>query len=171
MPLIDKAKRYTPRVKNQYVFMPTVAGVNALGKPEPTAAEISGGTWLTREVNAIDGFSTQTNWAETSDAATMFKGKMPASAEAADSSITFNGSEDGNDAGALFEQGQRGYLLLATAGVTEGAPAEVYEVIVGSVTRLKDLDQANLVRVDFGIPSDPNLQFSVPATVAIPSAA
>ena len=169
MPWIPKSKRFAPRTKNEYVFMDEVAAVAADGTPEPTAAEISGGVWLTREVFSVDGFSTNTNFAQTSDASTFFIGKVPVSAEANDASMTFNASEDGQDARQVFEEGQRGYMYLAPSHA-EGSIGEVYEVIVGAVSVVRDLNDVQKVVVGFGVPSKPNQKFTIPTGITVPTA-
>lgn len=168
MPVISKSQRYAPRALIEILFLETVAAVNADGLPEPTSAELTASTRLTREVFEISGFTTKTNYAQTSDAGTFFIGKIPTSAEADDASISFNASKTGDDARALFEQNQDGYIVIAPAW-EEGALAEVYPVSVGSVSLPRDLDAPQLVVVSFATPSEPNQKFVIPTGVTLPS--
>lgn len=162
MPVITKSKRFVPRGVNKIIFIPTVAG-NTDGVPTPTKAEIDGGTDLTSEVFSMDGFSTSTSFVESSDVGSLFKGKLPAGAEAADSSITFNASDDGADVRTVLNELQRGYLLIGLAGTAAGKKAEVYEVVVGSIDTMKTPDETSKVVVGFGLPSKPNKNFVIPA--------
>lgn len=164
MPILNRSKRFVPRAKNQYAFIPTVAAFTD-GVPAPTAAEVTAGTLLTGEIFSVDGFTTSTSFTESSDIGTQFKGKLPAGAEAANSTIVFNASEDGDDIRGVLTEGQRGYILAALGGLTEGSKAEVYEVIVGSVDASKAVDESAKINVAFGIPSKPNKDYTIPTGI------
>lgn len=166
MPKIPRSKRFVSRAVNKVVLIPQVATFTD-GVPAPTAAEIGAGTDLTDEIFSIDGFSTSTTFVESSDIGTQFKGKLPAGAEAADSTLTFNASQDGVDVRDVLTEGQRAYLLVALGGLTAGHKAEVYEIVVGSVDTLKAVDETNKVVVGVGIPSKPNKAYEIPTGVTI----
>lgn len=163
MPTMPRSKRYVPRGRNQYIFLPTVSTFTD-GVPVPTKAELTAGTDITSEIFEVNGFSTKSNFTESSDASTTFKGKLFSSAEADDSTISFNASDDGLDIRTVLTEGQRGYLVIGTAGLATASKGEVYEVIVGSMTAEKTLDNAALITVSFAVPTRPNKAYTVPAS-------
>lgn len=168
MPAIPKSKRFAPRAQTEVLWLDTVAALSTEGLPAPDVTELAASTRLTREVNEVTGFSTKTNFAQTSDAGTFFMGKIPVSAEADDASIAFNASRDGVDARTLFEQGQTGYIVIAPSW-EEGSLAEVYEAYVGSISLPRDLNAPQLIVVSFATPSEPNQKFTIPVGVTLPT--
>lgn len=164
MPILNRSQRFVPRAVNQYVFMPDVATF-VDGVPAPTSAEVIAGTLLTGEIFSVDGFTTSTSFTESSDIGSQFKGKLPAGAEAADSTIVFNASQDGDDIRGVLTEGQRGFILAALGGLEEDSKGEVYEVIVGSVDTSKAVDESAKVNVAFGVPSKPNKDYTIPTGV------
>lgn len=161
MVAIPRSKRFVPRAVNKYIFCPTVAAVDPA--PAPTKAEMDGGTDLTNELFAVDGFSTSTTFVESSDVGTQFKGKLPAGAEAADATMTFNASQDGLDVRTILEEGQRGYMVIGLGGAEIADKVDVYEVVIGSVDTPTAADETAKVVVSIGVPSKPNKGYAVPA--------
>lgn len=168
MPAIPKSKRFAPRARNEYLFLTSVAAVNADGLPAPDVTELGASTRLTREIQEVQGFSTKTNFAQTGDAGNMYIGKIPVSAESDDSTITFYASEDGVDVRTILSQGQSGYMVIAP-NWAEGALAEVYPVTVGSVSLPRDLNAPQYITVSFATPDPPNSEYEIPTGVTLPS--
>lgn len=134
------------------VFAPTIAATDYT----PTTLEISGGTDLTKEVDDIAGWSYSTTFIETRDASSRIRPKLAGPVSLDDSSITFNGSQNGTDARTIFTLNQTGFIIMADAGLGTGKKAEVFPVQVGSVVAVRSLDNANFkVRVDFGVTNVP----------------
>jgi len=131
----------------------------------PTAEEIAAAMNLTNEVDDIAGWATSTAFIETKDAGTRLRPQLAGAVTFEGSSITFNGSRDGQDARTVFERGQSGFVMFADAGLATGRPGEVFPAEVGSVVKLRSLDNAPFkIRVDFGITA-------VPRDIVIPTLA
>jgi hypothetical protein len=143
------------------VYIPTIAAADYT----PTALEISGGTNVTAELDDWAGWSYSTTFIETKDAASRVGPKLAGRISLDDSSLTFNGSQDGDDARSVFTLGDTGFILIADGGLATGLPAEVFPVEVGSVVPVRSLDSAPFkVRIDFGVTN-------VPKTVTLPTIA
>lgn len=168
MPQITKAHRFTPRAVNQYVWIPTVASA-ATGVPDPTGVEVTAGTFVTRELTDISGFELSPDTVDSMDAATKFVGQITVSVKGGTPTLTFNASKEGDDARDVFEEGDVGYMLIAPAGVTESAKAEVWELEVASVTAVPTLIDSLKVIVTFSVPAEPNRKFVMPADVTLPT--
>lgn len=135
------------------VFLPTVADTTNY---VPTALEITNGTDLTREVDDIAGWSYSTTFIETKDAASRVMPKLAGRVTLEDSSITFNGSQNGTDARGTFSLNQTGYILMADAGLGTGKKGEMFPVSVGAVVKVRSLDSDPFkIRVDFGVTNIP----------------
>jgi hypothetical protein len=134
------------------LFLPTIAASTYV----PTTSEISGGTDLTPEVDDIAGWSYSTNFIETKDAASRVSPKLAGRVSLEDSSITFNGSQNGTDARGVFTLNQAGFIVMADAGIGTGKKAEVFPVTVGSIVKVRSLDSDPFkIRVDFGVTNIP----------------
>lgn len=135
------------------VFLPTLADTTNY---VPTALEISNGTDLTKEVDDIAGWSYSTTFIETKDAASRTMPKLAGRVTLEDSSITFNGSQNGTDARGVFTLNQAGYMLMADAGLGTGKKGEMFPISVGAVVKVRSLDSDPFkVRVDFGVTNIP----------------
>ena len=161
MPTIPSSTRfYQPGIVKIY-WLPAVAAADLT----PTRLEITGGTDLTPEVDDIAGWSYSTTFIETKDANSRIRTKLAAAVTLDDSSITFNGSQDGEDVRTVLTRGDTGFVMWCDGGDVEGQPAEVFPVEVGAVVLVRSLTDAPFkVRVDFGVTN-------VPQPVVIPAAA
>ena len=140
-------------------WLPAIAAANRT----PTRAEITAGTNLTPEVDDIAGWSYSTTFIETKDAASRIRPKLAGPVSLDDSSITFNGSQNGTDVRTVLTRGATGFIMWCDGGDVPTQPAEVFPVEVGSVVPVRSLDNAAFkVRVDFGVTN-------VPAQVTIPA--
>lgn len=152
MATIAKATRFYQPGIIAIVYLPSIAAADYT----PTATEISNGTDLTPEVDGIAGWSYSTTFVETKDAANRVRPKLAGAVTLEDSSITFNGSQNGNDARTVFTRDQSGFILVADAGLGTGKKGEVFPVTVGSVVKVRSLDSDPFkIRVDFGVTNVP----------------
>lgn len=160
MPTLPVSTRFfQPGIVKVY-WLPDVADPAA-----PTRAEITAGTDLTSELDDISGWSYSTTFIETKDAASRIRPKLAGAVSLDDSSMTFNGSQDGEDIRTVLTRGTTGYVLWCDGGDVEGQPGELFPAEVGSVVAVRSLDSdAFKVRVDFGITN-------VPTDVTLPAAA
>lgn len=148
---------FQPGIVDVY-FLPAVAGAN------PTRAEITAGTDLGPELDDWAGWSYSTTFIETKDAKSRIRPKLAGAVSLDDSSMTFNGSQDGEDIRTVLTRGDTGYILICDGGDVTGYPAELFPVEVGSVVAVRSLDSdAFKVRVDFGVTNVPS-DVTLPAT-------
>lgn len=159
MPTIPVSTRFfQPGIVAVY-WLPAVAGAS------PTRPEITAGTDLTPELDDWAGWSYSTTFIETKDAANRIRPKLAGAVSLDDSSMTFNGSQDGTDVRTVLTRGDTGYILICDGGDVATQPAELFPVEVGSVVAVRSLDaDAFKVRVDFGVTN-------VPSDVVLPAAA
>ena len=159
MAAIPKATRYfQPGIVKIY-FATTLADPAA-----PTRSEITGATDLTPEIDDIAGWTTSTAFIETKDASSRVRPQLAGATTFEGSSITFNGSSDGQDARTVFTRGQTGYIVICDSGDATGKKADVYPVEVGAIAKLRSLDNAPFkIRVDFGITGLPDEEVALPA--------
>lgn len=141
------------------LFLPTIVAANLV----PTAAEVTAGTDVTRELDDWSGWTVSTAFLETKDASTVLRPQLAGAVTFEGSSMTFNGSKNGTDARTVFTRGQSGYIIIGDAGVQTGKKADVYPVTVGAVAKLRNLDSTNFkIRVDFGITAVPAEDITMP---------
>jgi hypothetical protein len=140
-------------------YLPAVAGTT------PTRAEITAGTDLTTELDDWSGWSYSTTFIETKDASSRIRPKLAGAVSLDDSSMTFNGSIDGDDIRSVLTLDDTGYVLICDGGDVTAYLGELFPVSVGAIVPVRSLDSANFkVRVDFGITNLPRT-VTLPATV------
>lgn len=150
-PLPNAVRFFQPGIV-AVLFLPAIASTTLT----PTQLEIDAGDDLTGELDDWSGWSYSTTFIETRDASSRIRPKLAGAVSLDDSSITFNGSEDGNDVRNIFNRGDNGFIVIADAGLGTGKKAEVFPVEVGSVVKVRSLDSAPFkVRVDFGVTNVP----------------
>lgn len=160
MPAIPVSTRFYQVGVVDVYWLPAVANPAAV-----TRAEITAGTDLASELDDWAGWSYSTTFIETKDAKSRVSPKLAGRLALEDSSMTFNGSVDGDDIRTVLTLDDTGYILICDGGDVEGYPAELFPVTVGSVVPVRSLDaSAFLVRIDFGVTN-------VPTTVTLPAAA
>jgi hypothetical protein len=159
MPTIPVSTRFfQPGIVAVY-WIPEVANTASI-----TRAEITAGTDLTPELDDWAGWSYSTTFIETKDAASRIRPKLAGAVSLDDSSMTFNGSQDGEDIRTVLTRGDTGYVLIADGGDVTAQPAELFPVEVGSVVPVRSLDaDAFKVRIDFGVTNVP-VNVTLPAT-------
>lgn len=160
MPTIPVSTRFfQPGIVDVY-WLPTVASPTAV-----TRAEITAGTSLTPELDDWSGWSYTTNFIETKDASSRVGPKLAGRVSLDDSSMTFNGSKDGQDIRTVLTVDAAGYILICDGGDVEDYLGELFPVTVGAVVPVRSLDSAAfMVRIDFGVTN-------LPHTVTLPAAA
>ena len=159
MPTIPVSTRFfQPGIVKVY-WLPAVAGT------DPTRAEIDSGTDLTPELTDWAGWSYSTTFIETRDASSRVSPKITGRVSLDDSSITFNGSPDGQDVRSVLSLDDTGYILICDGGDVATYPGELFPATVGSIVPVRSLDSDSFkVRVDFGVTN-------LPRTIELPAAA
>lgn len=160
MPTIPVSTRFfQPGIVKVY-WLPAVASTTAVTRPE-----IAAGTDLTPELDDWAGWSYSTTFIETKDAASRVGPKLAGRVSLDDSSMTFNGSQNGQDVRQVLTLDDSGYVLICDGGDVAGYLGELFPSSVGAVVPVRSLDSdAFKVRVDFGVTN-------VPTTVTLPAAA
>lgn len=159
---LTPTKRFIPQGTSKYLWLPTVTATTGI----PTRAELDAGTDLTGEVAVITGFSTQGGTVDVPDALSRFTKRVPGPITADDSSITFYGTKDAeeDDARSVFTRDLTGYIVIMDAGDVTGALAEIFDVVVISVSKMREITAAFQIVVSFSISADP-VEFPLPAAV------
>lgn len=160
MPTIPVSTRFfQPGIVKVY-WLPDVADPSAV-----TRAEITAGTDLTPELDDWAGWSYSTTFIETKDASSRISPKLAGRVSLDDSSMTFNGSLDGDDVRSVMTLNDTGYVLICDGGDVASYPGELFPAEVGSVVPVRSLDSNSFkVRIDFGVTG-------LPSTVTLPAAA
>lgn len=158
-PIASTSRYINPDVTKIY-FVASISD-----KTAPLRSELNAGTDLTREVNAIDGFTVTGDDVETPDMDSTFTSKIPGRTSADDSSITFYADVTGADARALLPRGTSGYVVILDGGDVTASLMDVYPIRVKSVGKPRSVDgtDAATVEIQFSITSEPAEDVAVPA--------
>lgn len=160
-PSITRSTRYTSAGVTKVYYLPTVAATNLT----PTRPEMNAGTDLSLEVADWAGWTVTSNKIETPDLGSLFTGQIPGKTTAADSSITFYASKDGNDVRGLLPRNTSGYVMFCDGGDIAANKAAVYPVTVMSnaFERAVKGTEADKIMVQFSITHQPSEGVTVPA--------
>lgn len=150
--------RYIPAGKRRVVFVPTIAAKSA-----PTSVEITAGTDVTAEMNAISGFDTTSSMVDVPDFGTRYTAKVPGMGSSGDSSITLYCSDSASDARTLLVQDLTGYIVIFPEGIVTGRKCNVYPVTVMSSTIEQVApDAPATMLVSFAVTSVPAVNIAIP---------
>lgn len=156
---IQRSTRFYTVGTTRCLFLPTIADTDL----EPTRSEINAGTDLTAEIAEFEGWSTSSETIDTPDMVSRFVSSIAGAITAEDSSISFYADVDGDDARSIFPRDTAGYIVWMDSGDTPGAPMDVYQVQVSSAPKVRSMDNATLIRVDFNITREPSENLVIPA--------
>ena len=157
---ITASKRFFQPEVSVYLWVPTIAAPTGI----PTRAELTAGTELSAEVADIAGFTGTQNFFDSPDFNHRFVSKLPGRVTAADSSLTFYGSEDGQDIRSVLTRGDRGFLVIMDGGDVAGYLMDIFDVQVGSLSPQRSVDEkAFEIVVSFGIMHPPVESVAIPA--------
>lgn len=154
---LNQATRYSALSGLEIVYVPTIADIN-----NPLRAEINAGTDLTGEVMEWEGFTTTSETIETPDL-TSFVAKIPGRVTAEDSSITLYADADEDDVRDILPRGTRGFLLWMDQGDTPGKSMDIYPIEVTSLTKVRSMEDATVLRVDVSMTQVPVNDVTIPA--------
>ena len=155
---ITSAVRYYRRSVTEVIWVPTIADKSA-----PTRTELDAGTALAVEVGEVDGWQVTSNVIETPSLGSTFDAKINGSTTADDSSLTMYQSKSGDDVRTLFIRGTDGFIVWMDEGDTEDALMDVFPVRVLSQGKIRSLDDAAKIQVQFAVTSEPVENIAVPA--------
>lgn len=157
---IPKSTRFYTVGKTLVHFLPTIAAANLV----PTRAEITAGTNLTREIAEFEGWSTTSETIDTPDMVSRFVSRIAGAITAEDSSLTFYASTNSTDARGIFPRDTTGFIIWMDAGdVPSTGKMDVYPVQVASAPKVRSMDNATMIRVDFTVTQEPAENVAIPA--------
>lgn len=158
---IQKSTRFYTVGRTQCYFLLTIAASTLI----PTRAELNAGTDLTREIAEMEGWTSSSETIDTPDMVSRFVSSIPGAITAEDSSLTFYADEDSDDAREVFPRDTAGYIIWMDSGDTPGATMDVFPVQVSSAPKIRSMDNATMIRVDFNITQEPVENLVIPAAV------
>lgn len=156
-----KTQRFSPRGRRVTLWIPVVAGFDA--GTGPILSEIDGATDLSCQIAAQAGWTESTTFTETPDQCSQVAGKIPDGVTLDDSSITFYGAKNGEDAGDFFSRGMSGFVAQAWYGLEEDLPWDIFATEVGSVSMTPDITGAQQITVSFALTAEPLRRLVIPA--------
>lgn len=155
---INASTRYYRRGTTKVLWVPTIAS-----KASPTRSELNAGTALEGETGAMAGWQTTSATVPTPALGSRFTPVVGGEITAADSSLTFWASKDGDDVRTLLTREARGFVVWMDEGDVEGQTMDVYEVQVTSQAKVRELDSAAQIMCQFAITSEPSENVEIPA--------
>lgn len=154
---ITSSTRYYRRGVTEVLWVPTVAV-----KTAPTRAELDAGTALSLEVGEVDGWQVTSEVIETPALGSLFNAKINGAISADDSSLTMYASQNGTDVRSLLTRGTNGFVVWMDEGDTAGRTMDVFPVRVLSQAKIRNLDDAAMVQVQFAVTSEPAENVNIP---------
>lgn len=155
---INASVRYYRRGTTKVIWAPTIANKHA-----PTRPEINAGTELSGETGAMGGWQTTSATVPTPALGSRFTPVVGGEITAADSSLTFWASKDGDDVRTLLQREDTGFIIWMDEGDVGGQTMDVYPVTVTSQAKVRELDQAAQIMAQFAITSEPAENVTIPA--------
>jgi hypothetical protein len=141
------ASRYFQPGTTKVIVIPSIASLSA----GATRAEINAGTDVSGDVAAINGFTINSAQLDTPDLGKRFTSRIPARLTADDSSVTFYADVTGADIRAVLTRDQNTYLGIMDGGDVVGRKADYFSVVVSSVGKVRDMEDAPRLTVSFSI--------------------
>lgn len=155
---IASSVRYYRRGLSKVSWVPTIAN-----KAAPTRSELNAGTELAPETGAVEGWQIMSEVVETPTLGSKFNAKIDGAISADDSSLTLYASQSGTDVRDLLTRGTNGYIVWMDEGDTPGRGMDVFPVRVLSQVKLRDLENAAQVQIQFAVTSEPEENVVIPA--------
>jgi hypothetical protein len=155
---IASSVRYYRRGLTKVSWVPTI-----VDKAAPSRAELDAGTELSPETGAVEGWQVMSAVVETPTLGSKFNAKIDGAISADDSSLTLYASQTGTDVRDLLQRGTNGYVVWMDEGDTTGRTMDVFPVRVLSQVKLRTMEDAAQVQVQFAVTSEPEENVSIPA--------
>lgn len=155
---INASVRYYRRGTTKVLWVPTIANKNAITRPE-----INAGTALEGETGNMAGWQTTSATVGTPALGSRFTPVVGGEITAADSSLTFWASKDGDDVRTLLQREDVGFVVWMDEGDVEGQTCDIYPVSVTSQAKVRELDSAAQIMAQFAITSEPAENVTIPA--------
>ncbi|MEV4974449.1 hypothetical protein [Streptomyces scopuliridis] len=158
---INASVRYYRRGTTRVLWVPTIANKNS-----PTRIELNAGTALEGETGAMGGWQTTSEVFPTPALGSRFTPVVGGAITAAESSLTFWASKDGDDVRALLVREAVGFIVWMDEGDVPTQTMDVYPVTVTSQAKVRELDSAAQITAQFAITSEPAENVTIPAAAA-----
>ncbi|MEV7871508.1 hypothetical protein AB0P17_36660 [Streptomyces sp. NPDC088124] len=155
---INASVRYYRRGTTRVLWVPTIANKN-----NPTRAELNAGTALEGETGAMAGWQTTSETVPTPALGSRFTPVVGGAITAAESSLTFWASKDGDDVRTLLTREATGFIVWMDEGDVPAQMMDVYPVTVTSQAKVRELDSAAQIMAQFAITSEPAENVTIPA--------
>ncbi|AVV46465.1 hypothetical protein PYK79_41615 [Streptomyces sp. ID05-04B] len=155
---INASIRYYRRGTTKVLWVPTIANKSA-----PSRVELNAGTALEGETGAMAGWQTTSATVPTPALGARFTPVVGGEITAADSSLTFWASKDGDDVRTLLNREDSGYIVWMDEGDIEAQTMDIFPVTVTSQAKVRELDQAAQIMAQFAITSEPAENVAIPA--------
>lgn len=156
---IQRSTRFYTVGITKCLWVPTISDPSLV----PNRAEINAGIDLTPEIAEFEGWSTTSETIDTPDMVSRFVSRIAGAITAEDSSISFYADRDGDDARNIFPRDTEGYIVWMDSGDEPGKPMDIYPVQVASAPKVRSMENATLIRVDFTITREPVENAIIPA--------
>lgn len=157
---INASVRYYRRGVTRVLWVPTI-----VSKAAPTRAELDAGTALEAETGAMSGWQTTSATVPTPALGSRFTPVVGGEITAADSSLTFWASKDGDDVRTLLTREAVGFIVWMDEGDVPTQTMDVFPVTVTSQAKVRELDTAAQIMAQFAITSEPEENVTIPALV------
>ncbi len=144
---IAAATRYFQPEITKVLILPTVAAATLT----PTRAELNAGTDVSPDVASWSGWTVSTAQIATPDLGKRFTSSIPGRITVDDSSITFYADLAGADIRDVLIRDADQYVAILDGGDVTGRNMDVFKTTVGSVGKLRDLEDAPRITVSFTI--------------------
>ncbi|MFG2515962.1 hypothetical protein [Streptomyces sp. NPDC048584] len=155
---ITASTRYYRRGVTKVLWVPAIAN-----KAAPSRSEINAGTALEGETGAMAGWQTTSATVPTPALGSRFTPTVGGEITAADSSLTLWASKTGVDVRTLLTRETTGFVMWMDEGDVPGQTCDVYPVTVTSQAKVRELDTAAQIMVQFSITSEPSENVDIPA--------
>ncbi|MDX2681107.1 phage tail tube protein [Streptomyces sp. NY05-11A] len=155
---INASIRYYRRGTTKVLWVPAISNKSA-----PTRVELNAGTALESETGAMAGWQTTSGTVPTPALGSRFTPVVGGEITAADSSLTFWASKDGDDVRTLLNREDSGFIVWMDEGDVEAQTMDVFPVTVTSQAKVRELDQAAQIMAQFAITSEPAENVAIPA--------
>lgn len=154
---LTATERYPVFGIRKYTFCPTI-----VSKAAPSVSELTAGTDLSGEVQAVAGFNVTTNMIDVPDAGSDYTSKIPGRTSTDDSSLTFYTDLGASDVRTLFTRGDTGFVVIYPEGIVTGGTLDVWPVTVTAVSKPNDIEAAGMITVSFSVSSKPAVDVAIP---------
>lgn len=159
MPKINSTNRFFQVEISKVYFALAIADKENLARAEITAAKD-----LTDEIAGISGFGVSSGTIDTPDLGNRFVKKIPGRINTEESSLTFWADREGDDVRKDLPRGTKGYLIFCDQGDAAALPADIFEVEVTSVSKVRSVDEQGFqITVNFAITGVPAEDVALPA--------